>query len=184
MLVSSVWRERSIWYFCVGLIVGAVLVSLLLNIIGQAALQWWMPPPVTIAVMVVLSGVIALHEIGLLKLRLPQNARQVPERVVQAGPRFGALQFGVEMGTGIRTYMTSAQPYMVAAVVLLIASPLEAVAAGLGFGLGRGLVPVSREVTDEHQEWSERFHRQYRCLRLISLLSASLSLLAECLPHW
>jgi hypothetical protein len=44
------------------------------------------------------------------------------------------------MGTSVRTFNTTVGPYLVLAVVAL-GAPLLVLAAGLGFGLSRGVIP-------------------------------------------
>ena len=53
------------------------------------------------------------------------------------------MRFGLEFGSGVRTYVTSAAPY---AVVALLLAASDGVATGmlmgLAFGLGRALAPL------------------------------------------
>lgn len=70
----------------------------------------------------------------------PQNKRQVSDAVVFATPRRGAAQFGFEMGTGVRTYVTTDAPYLLAIFLLFGDQSIWIfVTAALGFGGGRGL---------------------------------------------
>ncbi|MBM0125354.1 hypothetical protein IMY96_11410 [Pimelobacter simplex] len=110
--------------------------------------------------------VLLLRELGVLTFRMPQNARLVPQRVVDAGPKLGALQFGFEMGTGSRTYVTSSLPYLLVLALALAASPIEAVVAGAGFGLGRALMSSSRTWSRPVEVWDEVLLGQERALRL------------------
>jgi hypothetical protein len=72
--------------------------------------------------------------------RLPQRRAQVPLRSVQAHPTWGPFQFGLELGSGIRTHVNSSAPYaVVLAVVLLAPSGFAPLLAGLSFGTVRGL---------------------------------------------
>jgi hypothetical protein len=96
-----------------------------------------------IPVGVVLLGV-AGHELGWYRLPLPQNPRQVPPTVITSGGRVGALQFGFEMGTGLRTYMTSGLPHALAVGLLLEAPWWAGLLAGASFGAGRALMPLLR----------------------------------------
>lgn len=81
------------------------------------------------------------REFGLLRFPLPQNARQVPQFVTRV-PFWGSLQFGTEMGTGVRTYSPTGLPHLIAMAVLLLASWPEALTAGVGFALGRSLMTL------------------------------------------
>jgi hypothetical protein len=87
---------------------------------------------------VALLGV--LREAGLVRLRLPQNARQIPQDVLQRRLLLGTLQFGFELGTGVRTFVSASAPYVLALGLLLSHQGFPAtVVVGTAFGLGRSL---------------------------------------------
>lgn len=150
--------------FSAGLLLGGAVVALVAALIGALALQSWMPRPVAAAVLAVALLVAFARDLGWIPIPLPQNARQVPEMVAGSGPRLGALQFGFEMGTGMRTFMTSALPHVVLLAIMVLADPWQALVAGLGFGLGRSLVPLARTVADDY--WSDTFDRYQRGIRM------------------
>jgi hypothetical protein len=80
------------------------------------------------------------RELGLFPLPLPQNARQIPQEVLQFRMRRGSLQFGFELGTGVRTYVSASTPYVLALGLLLSRQALVPILlAGAAFGLGRAL---------------------------------------------
>ncbi len=109
-------------------------------------------------------GVIAvLRDAGVVTLRLPQNARQVPQSVFDTGLSSAALRFGFDLGTGLRTYLTATTPYLLAIGVLLLAHQpwWYALLAGVGFGLGRVVMPLARSFADD-SSWDDRLSR---CLR-------------------
>ncbi|GEB14790.1 hypothetical protein GUY44_00720 [Pimelobacter simplex] len=99
MLASSVWRGTSQGWFIGGLVVGGTATATLLAALGSLP-RALLPDVVVAGAVAVVLGVVLLHELGALHLRLPQNARQVPERIAEEGPRFGALQFGWRWGPG------------------------------------------------------------------------------------
>ena len=73
-------------------------------------------------------------------LRLPEARRQIPSQVFGGGLVRGAYRFGLELGTGLRTYVPSAAPYVLLLAVLVGRFTLAtALSAGLGFGVGRAL---------------------------------------------
>lgn len=104
-----------------------------------------LPAPARTA-LVLLAALLALgRDAKLLSIPLPQNARQVPQSVLQRGLVRGGLQFGFELGTGMRTYVSATAPYVVAIALLLTGPDLpEALAAGIGFGSGRALTALVR----------------------------------------
>jgi hypothetical protein len=180
MLISSVWRGSARAYFVLGLLLGGLGVGVGISAIHAVLFSWWVPQSAApwIGVAVVLLA--ALIDLRVLSVRLPQNARQVPERVQLAGPRYGALQFGAEMGTGLRTFMTSALPHAVALCVILAVPTPASIAAGVGFASGRVLVPLARAVPGNDPEWTVSFDRFAAVIRLAlaaALLTAFVLLL-------
>lgn len=178
MLISSVWRGGSGWTFGLGLLVGGATTSLLAMLLGSLTLRPWAPTSALVSALLLILAVAAINDLGIYRLPMPQNARQVPERVARIGPWFGALQFGFEMGTGARTFMTSALPHVALVSVLFLASPAQALFAGLGFGLGRSLVPLSRRLSPGGDAWTDVFGRYQRPVQAILLGGVATSVAA------
>lgn len=170
MLASSVWRGTSQGWFIGGLVVGGTVTATLVATLGSLPRALLHDALLAGIVAAVLCAVL-LHELGVLHLRLPQNARQVPERIAESGPRFGALQFGLEMGTGMRTYLTSAAPYALLALVALVAGPAEFLTTGVGFGGGRAVMTLARNGYPQPRVWDQLLARHdgvlRRCLVLV-----------------
>lgn len=102
-----------------------------------------------------------LRDLGVVSFWLPQNERQVPQEVFAFGRARGAFQFGYELGTGVRTYVTSTAPFVVLLGVILFADGgLVALAAGFGFGLGRAVMPLARYLSDQRHAWDARLESQ------------------------
>ncbi|UED87825.1 hypothetical protein [Streptomyces profundus] len=125
------------------------------------------------AVGVALLGV--ARDAGWIRVRLPQNARQVPQDVLQRDLVRGALQFGFELGTGVRTYVSASLPYVVAFAVLCANDPKVALLAGLGFALGRAVTPALRLASGTGEEWDLRLQDR---LPLLSVGGGTVLLLA------
>jgi hypothetical protein len=71
---------------------------------------------------------------------LPVHPRQVDERWLVTYRRWiYAGGYGVQIGTGFATYIMTAAVYLTAALAMLTGEPLQALGAGIGFGLVRGL---------------------------------------------
>jgi len=157
--------------FTIGLVFGAATTSTILWLVG-AVLAEIIEPRVRAGGIVVISIVLALHHLQAIRVPLPQNARLVPQDILAKGRSRAALQFGYELGTGVRTYVTSVVPYLVAAAVLLLALPLEAAMfVALGFALGRALVPVGW-VFSGGQHWTNRFQAASRWMNGAALVAA------------
>ena len=108
-----------------------------------------------------------LRDLGVLTFTLPENRRLVPESVLRLGRHIGPLQFGLEMGTGARTFLPSGLPYAGAVAVLLIASVPAALLAGIGFGLGRAMMTMSNLRYGPDNSWSDEWDRHGRRLGIM-----------------
>jgi hypothetical protein len=128
------------------------------------------------AAVVVLAVLALLRDGGIVELRLPQPLRQVPRSIFTEGLPRAALRFGFELGTGVRTYITSSLPYLLL-IMLLLTGPSYglAVLAGVGFGLGRAVVPLLRLASRRPEGWDRRMSEQARWL---VAACATLSLMA------
>lgn len=115
--------------------------------------QALVPLPVRAGVLAVAALAVLGRECGLWRFTVPENARLVPEDV-QHRAQWGALQFGFEMGTGMRTYSPSALPHLVlAAVVLVVPLPVAPLVAA-GFALGRFAMPVMSNAWSDDGGWT------------------------------
>ncbi|MEU9508617.1 hypothetical protein AB0D32_20345 [Micromonospora sp. NPDC048170] len=140
-----------------------------------------LPGPWRYAAIVAVAVLGVLRELGLVPIRLPQNARQVPQDVLQRSLRRGALQFGFELGTGVRTYVSASAPYVLAVALLLGGQPLHvAVLAGIGFGVGRAFTPLARRAAGTGDRWDADLRVRLRAISVTAgvVLVAALSLLA------
>jgi hypothetical protein len=121
-------------------------------------------------------GVLALFvlagELGLHRISLPHRRAQVPTTVVGAGADAGALQFGFEMGSGVRTHMPSNLPYLALGAVLLISNWAAALLAGAGFGLGRAAMALGRHFGRDPAWWDAQWRRYGGALRIVLTLTA------------
>ena len=89
-------------------------------------------------VLVAVGVTVVLRDLGVLTLELPQNKRLVPIEVLNRPEYAAAMQFGFEMGTGVRTYLNASAPYALAAFLLLAhTSGLDVLVAAVGFAAGR-----------------------------------------------
>ncbi|MQY14420.1 hypothetical protein SRB5_45870 [Streptomyces sp. RB5] len=153
--------------FTTGLLLGALLsVAVLWLLSGLFAPV----PAVWREGVIVAAAVLAvLRDLGVLTVRLPQNARQIPQDVLKRDLVRGTLQFGFEMGTGVRTYVSASAPYaLVVAVLLAGGGWAPALAAGLGFGLGRALTPALRLASGAAEEWDARLTVRLTAMKTVA----------------
>ncbi|MBA0050066.1 hypothetical protein E0L36_03865 [Streptomyces sp. AJS327] len=143
----------------VGLLLGALLSAMVLWLFS--GLLSPVPPEWRHAAIVAAAVLALLRDAGVLRFPMPQNARQIPQDVLQRDLMRGTLQFGFELGTGVRTYVSASAPYVIALGVLLTGGPVATpIAVGLGFALGRALSPVTRLASGDVQDWDARLaHR-------------------------
>lgn len=157
-------------WFVVGALAGGAMSG---TVIGVGAML--APPPprwLTLTVIGAVAFAVVLRDLRIIDVPLPQNRRQVRQSVLSMEPASGALMFGFEMGTGARTYMTGAAPYIAVVAVLAAggSDPLPGLLAGIGFGLGRGLVPLASSLHHDEDAW-ERWTRTY-AMRAVPVTSA------------
>ena len=150
--------------------IGGAVTGLLLVIVGsllRPLLPWW----IRLIAVAVLAVVVVGNDLRLFHVRLPQNGRQVPPSVIFEGGRLGALQFGFEMGTGLRTFMSSSLPHLAALTVALFAPWPYALLTGAAFGAGRAVMPLVRMASGDGEAWDERFAASQRPFRALSLFA-------------
>jgi hypothetical protein len=173
LLSSPVWRESSRTYFTAGLIAGGLNISALAVVLGSLV-RPVVPPAVRVGLIVAVAVFVLVGECGLHRVTLPHRRAQVPSTVIAAGGEAGALRFGFEMGSGVRTHMPSNLPYLPLMAVLLISTWPAALAAGLGFGLGRAAMALGRYYSRDATWWDRQWQRHERPLRIALALAAAL----------
>jgi hypothetical protein len=149
-LTPSVWRHQVprwvvLTAFGIGTTAGALMSATVLWLLSG------LTAPVPAAVRYALFGA-ALVAFGLrwrgwLPFPVPQNARQISQELFTRHPIRAAAQFGCELGTGVRTYVTNTLAFVPALWILLLQPTyVGAVILSLGFGIARGVLPAAYEV--------------------------------------
>lgn len=116
---------------------------------------------------------------GVHGLKLPQTAQQIPATVVAVRRPVNAWRFAVPYGTGLRTYLPSASPHVLALWLVLAAPSLLVPAAAAAFGVGRGISLLMRSLTRQRLDYGRSFERITGLLRPISpVLVLALALVA------
>lgn len=119
-------------------------------------------------------GILAVER-GVAGLRLPQTPRQIPSDVVALRRPGNAWRFAVPYGTGLRTYLPSASPHVLAVGLVLVAPSWAALAGALAFGAGRGVSLLVRSCTRDRNVFGAAFERMTtRLVPLAPLLVAAL----------
>jgi hypothetical protein len=175
VLSSPVRRGTPALAFCLGLVAGGTTTATVLLVAGsliRAPLPLWARG----AIVGVALCAALLRESELLRFTLPQSRRLVPETVFRLGRHLGPLAFGIEMGTGARTYLPSALPYAGGVAVLLLAPVPAALCAGAGFGLGRALMTTSNLRYSADNRWDQQWLLRRRELAAAMALAFAASL--------
>lgn len=158
-----------------GLILGGVTTAVLAVLLGSLV-RPVVPAMVGEVAVIALALFVLAGEARLHPWTLPHRRAQVPQAVLDEGADTGALRFGFEMGTGMRTHMPSSLPYVPLAAVALLASWPAAVTTGVGFGLGRAGMALSRYHGRAPDWWDEQWRRHGRAVRVtLAVLAVALS---------
>lgn len=160
MLLPAVGRasttdRTNVSIFAAGLVCGGLISA---NAVwlgsGIGAL---IPSPIVAATLALAGTVAVLRDARVVQFPLPEARRLVPEAVLRKGRVVGIFQFGLEMGTGARTFVTSTLPYVLVLALILTHPPYSAaMAAGIGFGLGRAAMLLSRTLSHDGEGWDNR----------------------------
>jgi hypothetical protein len=162
-------------YFVIGLVAGGAVAGWIVAI--AAGFVPALATPVTRALLLTALVLAVSRDLGVISLGLPQNGRQVTPRVAARDPLLGALQFGFEMGTGMRTFITASAPYVLVVGALLAASTLDAVIAGIGFGFGRAIMAGS-SLAAGADTWLAAMRRRQRAFTVLCCLATGAAIIA------
>jgi hypothetical protein len=143
--------------YIVGSAVGGAALGLLAGGVGFLLTGGWSATTALVLLAVACLGAAAWDLSG---RSVPSWRRQVDEQWLQAfrGWVYG-FGFGVQLGAGVVTIITSAATWAAVAAMLLSGSVAGGAVVGLAFGLARGLVLLGVRHVDSIDELT-RFHRR------------------------
>jgi hypothetical protein len=133
--------------FFVGSVAGALLTGTAIWIVSGLFAP--LPRSVRFALLAAGAALAWLAKEGPLqgRLTLPESRRLIPSSVLGGSVVRGAAQFGFELGTGVRTYVPSAIPYILVGIIAFGQLTLaDALLIAMGFGIGRGL-PMAAQLS-------------------------------------
>jgi hypothetical protein len=165
-----------------GLLAGALTSGLVAGAVGGIVSLVPVAPRTWLA-----AGILAVmlgFELAGRPLNLPQRRRLVPQEVIRRADVEGPLQFGFEMGTGVRTFMPTALPHALVVFVVLLGGLGPGVLAGLGFGLGRALMPVARSGHGDPARWDRLLARRLRLVARLCATAFAVAALTLALPPY
>lgn len=138
-----------------GLTLGGVLTGTVLW--STSGLLHGVPGVARATILLVVAVIVLLRDTGTFDIRLPQARRQIASDIFDRGRTRGLALFGLQLGTGVVTYLSAGAPYVLATGLLVSITPYGGfVAAGVGFGLGRFATSLSQAVGDLDQ-WDARW---------------------------
>jgi hypothetical protein len=144
------WSRTAAWYVA-GSLAGGALLGAACGAIGALLRVTVAPSATALAVLVLASaGTATVMELGILGARVPSNHRQVDEDWLgKYRPWVYAGGFGLQLGLGVATIVTTATVYLVIVLAVLSGSVSTALLVGATFGLARALpIVVVRDVSD------------------------------------
>lgn len=121
---------------------GAFTLSLAWMVSG---LVRWMPGSISGGVLAGVCALVVLEVIGVLRIDLPQRRGMIPRSRFERSSQRGFFLFGLELGTGLRTYLPSPAPHLLLIFSLLtLSSPVAVGVTATGWALGRTAPLLSR----------------------------------------
>jgi len=146
--------------FAAGLSLGGLASGFLVGLL--AALLPFSPTPSSLLILIVLVVALVVYDLQADVVRLPQRRSLIPQDVFLHSRAEGFFRFGLEFGSGIRTFVTSSSPYIVLVALLGTTNDVRlCCAAGLAFGLGRSVGPLQAVFADQTL-WSSDLTRVSR----------------------
>ena len=170
--MTSVWRGGTIYFF-LGLFIGSTVTAIPLAILGLTV-DLVLPETLRTVLAVPVIAVLSVIELGGRGDRLPQNRRVVPQSIYLKGRRTGALQFGFELGTGVRTYITNSLPWIAVATAIFQTHGLsEPFLLSVGFSIGRALTVPAIRLGSGSNSWANQVDTHPRRFALPSLAAST-----------
>lgn len=163
------WGITATWYALGGL-VGGLCTGLLAAVLAAGVAALDLSSKSVLAVAAIGALVAATIDLGVVGIRPPFHRRQVNEDWLdQYRPWVYAGGFGVQIGSGLATYIMTAAVFLVIGLAALTADPVAALATCALFGLTRGFVVVAGGRTrtpDDLRHFMRRFQEIEEPVRL------------------
>jgi hypothetical protein len=160
---GSVGEQFVVGTFCLGLVLGGSISAVMAWILG--GLFSAMPVQLAAALVVFVAVGGLLRDWHVVEFALPEVRRQVPRSIFAGGLVRASLRFGVELGTGWLTYVTSTLPYVLLSALVVLHLPFrQAICAGVGFGIGRAAMTLLRLLAPDGLAWDRRMAEAARWL--------------------
>ena len=110
----------------------------------------WPRSAVSTIIAAVLAFSLAIYDLMVPAIKLPQRRSLIPQEVFYRSHALGFLRFGMEFGSGVRTFVTSASPYILIVMMLSVPTSFaQVVGVGVAFGVGRSVGPLQAILADD-----------------------------------
>lgn len=154
-------QRKVVTIFSLGLVLGGIVSAVPIWMLGF--LFDWISPTWKSWALLAFGSAAILRDTHVVRFPLPENHRQVPKEALNKDILRGVLQFGFEMGTGVRTFLSSTAPYvLVFAMILLVDNLWLSLLIGACFGVGRAIVPFARYYNGAGETWDQLMERHIR----------------------
>ncbi len=152
-------------WFVLGATVGGLLLGAVAAGLAGVVAASHLSDTVRLGVALAAVAVAVVSDSGLASVRIPVHMRQVNERWLDAyRPWVYGAGFGVQIGCGLATYITTAAVYLTVVLAALTGDPLAALAVGAVFGAVRGMA-VTLTARIATPSGLLAFHQRFESLR-------------------
>lgn len=107
--------------------------------------------------------------------QLPQRRRIIPTEISARGG-VGAVQFGFDLGSGVRTYSPSVLPISVLCLSVTVGGPVGVGCAALGFAIGRISMASARMRTKSPAAWTSDWNSAQRLIEGAGVVAVAIVL--------
>jgi len=162
--------------FAAGASLGGLATLVVAHVLG--GLVAWVPFGVRVGAIAAAGVVVLAQALGVGAVPVPQRRAMIP--IGRFDRRAGAAQFlfGLELGSGLRTYLPSLAPHLVAAFALAHVVPLWGLPVlALGWGVGRSLPLVARLGDDRRGGWAGQAALTSRAARVGGVMTVASGLI-------
>lgn len=165
--------RASVAFVVLGMIVGGLVTAATLVTFSVVV----SPAPETMraGAVVVLACLSVGREVQIVRFSLPQRTVLIPSSRLEWPVPWGSFWFGLELGVGWRTRITTTVPYVLAIDVLLTGNYSIAVVVASGWGLGRS-IPVVAAVLSRSERTGMLTHLTNEYFRRLLAVGAAVAL--------
>jgi hypothetical protein len=127
----------------------------------------WMPSDARVAAAAAACVVVLAHSLGIAAVPVPQRRAMIPIERFDRRQAAAHFLFGLELGSGLRTYLPSLAPHLLAAFALAHVVPIWSLPLlAAGWAAGRSLPLVARLGDGRRGGWAGQVALRSRAARV------------------